>query len=91
VNCIDSDIADQHQPAVGTCHHCGCGVCGDHAVLISYRISYRLMRTEPIGRKVPVDPPARRLLCLTCAAAIDAANPQPAVRISRVRRQSSSR
>jgi hypothetical protein len=87
VNCIDCDIADQQQPAVGICNHCGSGVCGDHAVLISYH----LMRTEPIGRKVPADPPARRLLCLTCAAALDAANPEPAVRVPRVRRQSSRR
>jgi hypothetical protein len=74
VNCIDCDIADRHQPAVGTCHHCGSGVCSDHAVLISYRLT----RTELIGRKVPVDPPARQLRCLTCAAAIDAAGCQPA-------------
>jgi hypothetical protein len=74
VNCIDCDIADRRQPAVGTCHHCGSGVCSDHAVLISYR----LLRTEPIGRKVPVDPPARQLRCLTCAAAFEAAGSQPA-------------
>ena len=70
MKCMDCDIADHDRAAVGVCRHCGCGACSDHAVLISHLLT----RTEAISRAVPIHPPARLLLCLPCAAAVDAAS-----------------
>ena len=55
--------------AVAICAHCGAGVCLDHAVVAPHRLT----RGAVLLRQDSVDPPARRTLCLSCAAAEQAA------------------
>jgi hypothetical protein len=52
-------------PAAAVCMHCGAGVCLEHAVVQDEYLTV----DAPINRSVPVDPPARRILCERCAAA----------------------
>lgn len=72
MNCLDCTVHDHHdRPAVGTCHHCGAGICIDHVELVGDHLT----RIEPLNRVVTVDPPARRLRCHTCHTALTAAAP----------------
>ncbi len=57
-------------PAVAACIDCGAGACEDHLVVRAHHLT----RTEPLLRQVPVEPPARRVRCGTCAAAWQAAH-----------------
>lgn len=72
MNCLDclSDSAGywshgKEQPAVAICTRCGAGVCRRHAVVAAAPLTV----TMPIARTIPVDPPARRVLCRQCDAA----------------------
>ncbi len=69
MNCYDCATHDTVTAAVAICHDCGAGVCPDHA---STSIRH-LTRMVPLGRFVPIEPPARTLRCTTCAAATTAA------------------
>lgn|GEM_PF-3424009 len=73
VNCLDC-TGDGHRdrPAVGTCRHCGAGVCADHVVVVEDRLT----RIELLNRVVAVEPPARRLRCHRCHTAHEAATPR---------------
>jgi hypothetical protein len=55
-------------PAVAICARCGAGLCDEHLI----ERSTILVAHAAIARTIPVDPPARRLLCPACAAAEDA-------------------
>ena len=71
MNCLD--CARDHQlqrPAVAACSECGAGVCEDHLIVRPHH----LIRNDVLFRQAPVDPPARRVLCRTCAAAWQAAD-----------------
>ena len=71
MNCLD--CARDHQlqtAAVATCSECGAGVCEGHLVVHTYY----LIRHDVLVRQAPVDPPARRVRCRTCAAAWQAAD-----------------
>ena len=54
--------------AVGVCVLCGAGVCEDHATVTPHHLT----RVAVVNRNVAVEPPARRIYCHTCAAAVDA-------------------
>jgi hypothetical protein len=56
-------------PAVAVCADCGAGVCEDHLVVRTHHLT----RVEPQVREAPVDPPARRVRCVTCDDAWQAA------------------
>jgi hypothetical protein len=58
----------QIREAVAVCIGCGAAVCLDH----SHSAKVWLTRNEMINRIVPVEPPARTLRCIVCAAAHDA-------------------
>jgi hypothetical protein len=71
VNCFDcaNDTGPvAARPAVGICVLCGAGVCGEHATVTTHHLT----RVEVVNRNVAVEPPARRIYCHTCAAAVDA-------------------
>jgi hypothetical protein len=70
MNCLDCNRDRQLlAPAVAVCADCGAGVCEDHLVVRAHHLT----RTEPLIRQVQVDPPARRVRCVTCDAAWQAA------------------
>jgi hypothetical protein len=48
---------------------CGAGLCIDHAIVAQHHLT----RVGVINRIETVEPPARLMLCETCAAAHDAA------------------
>ena len=77
MHCLDCAMNALDRDAVAVCAHCGAGVCLDHAVVVPHRLT----RPAALLRQDPVDPPARRLPCLTCAAAEQAAG-VPAARRS---------
>lgn len=52
-------------PAVAVCARCGAGLCRRHVVEGEERLTYQ----AAVARRVPVTPPARRLLCGRCALA----------------------
>lgn len=70
MNCMDR-TRDFHllAPAVAVCADCGAGVCEDHLVVRTHHLT----RTEPLVRQVQVDPPARRVRCVPCDTARQAA------------------
>jgi len=80
MHCLDCAMNALHRGAVAICAHCGAGVCLDHAVVAPHRLT----RGAVLLRQDPVDPPARRILCLSCAAAEQAAG-APAGRAIRPR------
>ncbi len=71
--CFDCAVSDTgpwalpaaHVDAVAICCRCGAGVCEHHVV----EREVHLTVPAAINREVPVNPPARRLLCQRCAAA----------------------
>jgi hypothetical protein len=65
VNCIEVDHDDGEVTAVGVCSRCGAGVCRAHAVIHPLHLTV----DRAVNRRVPVEPPARRILCLVCDAA----------------------
>lgn len=79
MNCLDCSLDDRTVPAVGVCSDCGAAVCSDHA---SIRL-HHLTRVVPLNRLVLVEPPARVVRCLVCAAPHDAARADPAKRHTR--------
>ncbi len=68
MNCLDCHLGGSVTPAVAVCHHCGAAVCGEHAMIAPLTLS----RVEPVNVTVPVEPPARRVHCAVCAAALAA-------------------
>jgi hypothetical protein len=66
VNCLDCAKLGEERPAVGVCSHCGAGVCIDHLDEAPHVLHVIL----PINRPLAIDPPARHILCSTCAPAI---------------------
>ena len=71
MNCFDCTTETPPitaRPAVAVCVLCGAGVCGDHATVTTHHLT----RVELVNRNVAVEPPARRIYCHTCAAAVDA-------------------
>ena len=75
MNCLDClgdhdgywPLGKSH-PAVAICWRCGAGLCDRHAVVDNDVLTV----TAPIGRSMPIDPPARRIRCRQCASAEDA-------------------
>ena len=68
MKCFDCAVAESDRDAVGMCHDCGAGLCANHAVIRSRHLN----RIATINRPIPVEPPARLMLCQTCVAAHDA-------------------
>jgi len=69
MNCFDCTTETPPiiaRPAVGMCVLCGAGVCSDHATVTTHHLT----RIELVNREVPIEPPARRIYCHTCAAAV---------------------
>lgn len=65
MNCLDCAEIGAPVAAVGICSQCGAAVCAVHS-----EISQQFLTcTKPISRPVAIEPPVRRLLCSTCAAA----------------------
>ncbi len=65
--CATTTPAATDRAAVAVCAHCGAAVCVDHATVAPHHLTL----VEPLILTVPVEPPARRIYCPTCAAAID--------------------
>ena len=65
MQCLDCAMKAVGRDPIGVCAHCGVGVCGDHAITSAPWLT----RVGALKRQDRVDPPARRLLCPTCAAA----------------------
>ena len=80
MHCLDCAMHALDRDAIAICTHCGAGVCLDHAVVAPHGSP-----AAPSCSPRPVDPPARRILCLSCAAAEQAAG-APAGRAIRPRR-----
>jgi hypothetical protein len=70
MNCYDCHQTGNTSAAVAVCHDCGAGVCADHAV----QGQHALTVVTATNWQAPVDPPQRRIRCLTCAAAENAAD-----------------
>ncbi|MET9240905.1 DUF2180 family protein [Nonomuraea sp. NPDC003709] len=70
MNCLDC-LTGQHLDvlAVGVCVDCGAAMCLEHAYI---EVVHRTT-VVPLNRVVQVEPPARLLTCMTCAAARQAA------------------
>ncbi|MFF7310229.1 DUF2180 family protein [Streptomyces sp. NPDC008137] len=65
MHCLDCTGTGAQVAAVGVCAQCGAAVRAAHA-----EVSKRYLTcTKPISRPVATEPPVRRLLCGTCAAA----------------------
>lgn len=65
MNCLDCHGTGRQEPAVGICNQCGAAVCAAHCEIQQQFLSC----TKPVYRTVTIEPPVRRLLCGTCAAA----------------------
>ena len=65
MHCMDCLTADQQTAAIGICAQCGAAVCSRH-VQVGQQF---LACTRPVYRTAATEPPVRRLLCTTCAAA----------------------
>ena len=76
MNCYDCAQAGLTTPAVAVCHDCGAGLCPGHAISGQHTLTV----VRATNWQAPVDPPQRRIWCLTCAAAIDAADELSAAR-----------
>jgi hypothetical protein len=61
MTCLDCGATS----AVGVCADCGAAVCRDHVVVAVVHLT----RIAPINRQMTVQPPARRLRCVTCNTA----------------------
>ncbi|MHB8288982.1 MAG: DUF2180 family protein [Acidimicrobiales bacterium] len=70
MHCLDCNRDRQLlAPEVAVCPESGAGVCEDHLVVRTHHLT----RVEPLVRQVPVDLPARRVHCVTCDDAWQAA------------------
>ena len=81
MNCFDcaADAPSEMRPAIAACVHCGAALCAEHATVTVHHLT----RVQPLNQIVAVEPPARRIYCPTCAAAIEAQAhpPIPAIHI----------
>jgi hypothetical protein len=68
MNCFDCANRDIAESAIAACADCGAGVCATH----SKETPHRLYATFPISVLIGIDPPQRRIRCLTCAEALAA-------------------
>ena len=66
--CATTTPAAKDRAAVAVCAHCGAAVCVEHATVTQHHLTL----VEPLIMTVPVESPARRIYCPTCAAAVDA-------------------
>lgn len=74
MNCLDCLVDDQlGVPAVAVCTVCGVAVCQQQVVLTGRR----LLRSGPLFRQDPVDPPARTAGCRPCQVATGATKQTP--------------
>jgi hypothetical protein len=69
MNCYDCAQLGRTTSAVAICHDCGAGLCPDHTT----EGQHMLTVVRATSSRYPVDPPQRRIRCLTCAAAVDRA------------------
>ncbi|MFJ3658776.1 DUF2180 family protein [Streptomyces nigra] len=65
MNCLDCHGTGRQTQAHGVCVQCGAAVCAQH----SQTSDQFLTCTKPVYRTVAIEPPVRRLMCGTCAAA----------------------
>ncbi|MCC9710617.1 DUF2180 family protein [Streptomyces sp. MNU76] len=65
MSCLDCAGIGAQVAAVGICGQCGAAVCAVHSEVSQQFLSC----TKPVSRTVVTEPPVRRLLCGTCAAA----------------------
>ncbi|MFI5569188.1 DUF2180 family protein [Streptomyces sp. NPDC051740] len=65
MHCLDCAGIGAQVAAVGVCAQCGAAVCAVHAGVSEQYLTC----TKPVSRQAATEPPARRLLCGTCATA----------------------
>lgn len=69
MNCLDCATEFRLQvAAVAVCTGCGAAVCGDHAKVREHTLTQKVLGAMAL-MTVPVDPPTRRVRCLSCDAA----------------------
>jgi hypothetical protein len=60
--CYECSILGERRDAIGTCHYCSIGVCGEHSQLVAVPIT-----TEaPIVKEIVLPRRARHLFCQVC-------------------------
>ncbi|MFD9128647.1 DUF2180 family protein [Kitasatospora sp. NPDC059571] len=64
MDCYDCHTAGRTATALAVCHHCGAGLCADHA-----RALPDVVRHLSGTGSAAVSAPARRIACTTCAPA----------------------
>jgi hypothetical protein len=67
MNCYECSQGGIATEAVGSCHHCSVGLCGEHANMVAdpVTVMYPVAKTLVLPRK------ARVLLCEVCKAALE--------------------
>jgi hypothetical protein len=65
MHCLDCTGTGARVAALGVCAPCGAAVRAAHADISGQHLT----RIKPVSRPVATEPPVRRLLCGTCAAA----------------------
>ena len=59
MNCYDCHRSGDTTAAIAICHDCGAALCSDHAT----EATHHLTVTRALTRRIPVDPPERRIRC----------------------------
>lgn len=67
MNCYECSQGGIATEAIGLCHHCSVGLCGEHATMVPdpVTVMYPVAKTVVLPRK------ARVLLCAVCKAALE--------------------
>jgi hypothetical protein len=65
MHCLDCHSRGEQVLATGICRQCGAAVCPAHTTVSDQALTC----TQPVYPTVTVKPPARQLLCTTCAQA----------------------
>jgi hypothetical protein len=66
VHCYECSKAGRSREAVGLCHNCSAGLCGDHACVTAMPVT----TTYPVCKTVVLPQRARQFLCATCRDAL---------------------
>ena len=64
--CYECSRTGKSREAVGLCHNCSAGLCGDHACIADLPLT----KMYPLFKPVVLPQRARQFLCSTCIAAL---------------------
>jgi hypothetical protein len=67
MNCYECAQKSSERAAVGLCHNCSAGLCGEHV----FERPRDMTTTVPLGRIVTLPIAAREILCQVCKTALE--------------------